>query len=171
MIKWFATTIIIVMILINCNMNAMQNSYDLRKSVVKIFSTEQNYDYIQPWQKRPLISGSGSGFVISDNRIMTNAHVVANSKYLQVKKFGDPKLYTGKVVIVGNDCDLAIIKLEDPEFFYNLVPFEIGDLPSVMDEVVVLGYPIGGDELNITRGIVSRVEHINYTYSHFQFLG
>lgn len=171
MMKLVVTIAIIMIALINNDLFARQSSYDLRKSVVKIFSTEQNYDYIQPWQKLPLISGSGSGFVISGNRIMTNAHVVANSKYLQVKKFGDPKLYTGSVVIVGNDCDLAIITVEDSDFFNNIMPFEIGELPSVMDEVVVLGYPIGGDELNITRGIVSRVEHISYTYSYFQFLG
>lgn len=171
MIKLVLTIVFIVMTLLHGNVNAREDSYDFRKSVVKIFSTEQNYDYIQPWQKRPLISGSGSGFVILGNRIMTNAHVVANSKYLQVKKFGDPKLYTGKVVIVGNDCDLAIIEVEDTGFFNNILPFEIGELPSVMDEVVVLGYPIGGDELNITRGIVSRVEHVNYTYSFYQFLG
>jgi len=169
--KLVVTIAIIMIALINNDLFARQSSYDLRKSVVKIFSTEQNYDYIQPWQKLPLISGSGNGFVISGNRIMTNAHVVANSKYLQVKKFGDPKLYTGSVVIVGNDCDLAIITVEDSDFFNNIMPFEIGELPSVMDEVVVLGYPIGGDELNITRGIVSRVEHISYTYSYFQFLG
>jgi S1-C subfamily serine protease len=124
-----------------------------------------------PWQKLAVQSSSGTGFLIEGQRILTNAHVVANSKYLQVRKFGDPKLYKAKVEIIGNDCDLALINVEDKSFFEGIQPLEIGDLPKIMDEVIVLGYPIGGDEINITKGIVSRVEHINYTYSFYSFLG
>lgn len=145
--------------------------YDLRKSVIKIFSSTQSYNYLQPWQKNSITSGSGSGFIIEGNRILTNAHVVEGSKYLQVKKFGDPKQYTAFVEIQGNDCDLAVIKVEDEKFFNDTKPFEIGELPKVMDEVIVVGYPIGGEELNITKGIVSRVEHITYYFSYFYFLG
>ena len=149
--------------------NEMQ--YDIRKSVVKILVTEQAYNYRQPWQKLSIQKGSGSGFIIEGNRIMTNAHVVEDAKYLQIKKFGDPKLYTAEVEIVASDCDLAIVKVNNSEFFEETEPLPIGSLPHVMDEVVVLGYPIGGDELNITQGIVSRVEHITYTNSFYYFLG
>jgi S1-C subfamily serine protease len=147
------------------------SNYDIRKSVVKIISTEQGYNYRQPWQKLAISSGSGSGFILEGNVIMTNAHVVEDSKYLQVQKFGDPELYTAEVKIIGHDCDLALITVKSQEFFADTKPLEIGKLPHIMDQVVVLGYPIGGEELNITQGIVSRVEHITYTHSYYSFLG
>jgi len=147
------------------------SNYDIRKSVVKVLSTEQGYNYRQPWQKLAISKSSGSGFIIADNMIMTNAHVVEDSKYLQVQKFGDPELYTAEVRIIGHDCDLALITVKSPGFFDDTKPLDIGELPHIMDQVVVLGYPIGGEELNITQGIVSRVEHITYTHSYYYFLG
>ncbi len=147
------------------------SSYDVRNSVIKIFSFDQPYNYRQPWQKLSIGKSSGSGFIIVGNRILTNAHVVEDSKYLQVKKFGDPKLYTAEIDIIGHDCDLALIKVKDEKFFEGSQALEIGKLPKIMDQVVVMGYPIGGEELNITQGIVSRIEHITYTYSYFYFLG
>jgi len=35
-------------------------------------------------------AASAAGFVISGNRIMTNAHVVANNRYITVERDGDP---------------------------------------------------------------------------------
>ncbi len=35
---------------------------------------------------------------------------------------------------------------------------EIGNTAHVGDEVIALGFPWGGDELSLTKGIVSRVE-------------
>ncbi len=173
LLKTAVISVLIAVIFLPFTVSAQFNGtgYDIRKSVVKILVTEQAYNYRQPWQKLSIQKASGSGFIIEGNRIMTNAHVVEDAKYLQVKKFGDPKLYTAKVDIVGSDCDLAVIKVIDNEFFSDTKPLPIGKLPHVMDEVVVLGYPIGGDELNITQGIVSRVEHITYTNSYYYFLG
>jgi S1-C subfamily serine protease len=134
-------------------------------SVVKVFSVQSNPDYHQPWQNYPQGSGTGSGCVINGNYILTNAHVVSNATFIMVRKQGDPKKYVAKLAASGHQCDLALLKVEDPDFFKDMKPLEIGELPKLQDKVAVLGYPVGGDNISITEGVVSRIEPILYTHS------
>jgi len=89
----------------------------VQKSLVRITATAVEPDYRAPWNAGGLQRGVGAGFVISDNRILTNAHVVANSRYLTVERDGDPNKYPATVQFVANDCDLALITVSAPDFF------------------------------------------------------
>ncbi|MFA6292716.1 MAG: trypsin-like peptidase domain-containing protein [Victivallales bacterium] len=134
-------------------------------SVVKVFSVQSKPDYHQPWQNYPQSSGTGSGCVIGGEYILTNAHVVSNSTFIMVRKQGDPKKYVAKLAASGHQCDLALLKVEDPDFFKNMKPLEVGELSKLQDKVAVLGYPLGGDNISITEGVVSRIEPILYNHS------
>src|SRR5437773_12347305 len=81
----------------------------VQKSLVRITATSVEPDYRAPWNAGGLQRGVGAGFVISGNRIMTNAHVVANSRYITVERDGDPNKYPATVQFIANDCDLALI--------------------------------------------------------------
>jgi S1-C subfamily serine protease len=63
-----------------------------------------------------LPQGTGSGFIISGRRILTNAHNVANQNWVIVQRHGIPKKYPATVVAVGHECDLALISVEDDDF-------------------------------------------------------
>jgi S1-C subfamily serine protease len=82
---------------------------------------------------------SGSGAVIAGGRVLTNAHVVANQTYVQVQRQGDPTKYPAQVVLVGHECDLALLKVEDPKFHQGVTPLPIGALPKVRDKVAAYG--------------------------------
>ena len=140
-------------------------------SVVKVFVTYNSIDYINPWQSRGVQEISGSGCIIQGNRVLTNAHVVNQNTFIQVRRESSQKKYIAKVETVGNDCDLAILQVEDPEFFKGVSPLEIGDLPNLQDKVTVVGFPMGGDKLSITQGVVSRMENMNYVNSDRSLLG
>src|SRR5438067_13721716 len=49
-----------------------------QKSLVRITATSVDPDYKAPWNAGALARGVGGGLLLSDNRIMTNAHLVAN---------------------------------------------------------------------------------------------
>jgi len=134
-------------------------------SVVKIFTVSSQPDYYQPWQNQGQQQSSGSGFVISGNRILTNAHNIANQTFIMVRKQSEPKRYIAKLEFAGHDCDLAILKVDDADFFKDLPPMELGEMPELQDKVSVLGYPIGGDNISVTEGVVSRIEPITYSHS------
>ena len=108
----------------------------------------------------------GSGFVIEGNRILTNAHNVANQRYIEVKKQNFAKRYPAQVQFVGHDCDLALITVLDSAFFADTLPLSFGPLPQINTTVQTCGFPMGGRQISITKGIVSRLE--TTTYSHSQ---
>src|SRR4029453_5556972 len=89
----------------------------VQKSLVRITATSVDPDYKAPWNAGALQRGVGAGFVISGNRIMTNAHVVANSRYITVERDGDPNKYPAQVQFIANDCDLALITVPSKDFF------------------------------------------------------
>ncbi|MFM8470841.1 MAG: PDZ domain-containing protein [Limisphaerales bacterium] len=137
---------------------------DPEKAVVQIFTFSQEADWDEPWKFGPLRRSSGTGFIIKGRRIMTNAHVVSWARQLLVKRYQDPRPYLARVVFVGHDCDLALLEVEDSQFYNGVEPLEFGTLPKVRSTVVTYGYPAGGEQISYTRGVVSRIEL--QTYAH-----
>ena len=143
---------------------------DVTGSIVKIYTVYNKHSYFRPWQMEGQRSATGSGCIIEGNRILTNAHVIADATFVQVKRAGTAKKYTAEVDIVGHECDLAILKVKDSSFFKDTAPVEIGELAEVRDEVATYGFPAGGEELAITEGVVSRVELQEYSHSYARLL-
>src|SRR5437764_7016963 len=79
----------------------------VQKSLVRITATSVEPDYKAPWNAGGLQRGVGAGFVISGNRIITNAHVVANRRYLSVDAACDPHKASATAQFIAIDCDLA----------------------------------------------------------------
>ena len=139
---------------------------DLRRSAVKIYVTVQRYDYMQPWQAGAPGYGNGSGFIIEKKRILTNAHVISDTTFIEVQRDGDSRRFPAKVAFVAHDCDLALLTVDDPAFFEDTRPIKFGDsLPKLNDEVIALGFPMGGTRLSLTRGVVSRIDYNAYSHS------
>jgi len=137
----------------------------VQKSLVRITATAVEPDYKAPWNSGGIQRGVGAGFVISGNRILTNAHVVSNSRYLTVEREGDPNKYPATVQFVAHDCDLALITVSAPDFFKNMLPLKLGGIPALESTVSAYGYPIGGERMSVTTGIVSRIDFQLYTHS------
>ena len=138
---------------------------EIRKSLVRITATSQEPDYKVPWNPGAMSVGVGAGFVIDGDRIMTNAHVVSNARFIVVEKEDDPQHYPAMVQFVGHDCDLAVLRVLDKGFFQNTRPLSTGGIPAIESPVSVYGYPIGGERLSVTRGIISRIDFQTYTHS------
>ncbi len=141
------------------------------KSVVQIITAYQDPNWAAPWIFDIPRFASGTGFLISGDRIMTNAHVVAFTKQLLVRKYHDPQRYFAKVEFVAHDIDLAVLKVvdpttgeENPDFYKGMKPLEFGPLPKVRSTVVTYGFPAGGQQISYTRGVVSRIEVQGYAH-------
>ncbi len=135
------------------------------QSLVRIQETSQEPNYRTPWNAGEIEGGVGAGFIISGKRIMTNAHVVSNERFLVVTREGDPKTYPARVLHIAHDCDLALLTVDDPRFFEGTVALDFGGIPAIESSVSVYGYPIGGDRLSVTRGVVSRIDFQPYSHS------
>lgn len=145
----------------------------IRGSVIKVFTQSDAPDYDQPWQTQGVVSSVGSGLSIATKngqRILTNSHVVENQVFVEVRRYGKARKFMAKVEGVGHVCDLALLTVEDESFFKGLKPIPVGELPRLGQQVTVLGYPIGGDRLSLTQGIVSRIEMSQYAQSQRRLL-
>ena len=140
----------------------------VRDAVVKIHTTRRPPDFVRPWSKARPQEISGSGAVISGERIVTNAHVVeyASSVYVQAHQSSQRK--KAEVLAVSPEMDLAVITVRDKSFFEGRPALELAaEIPKLKDVVTAYGYPIGGEQLSITEGIVSRVESVSYALDGF----
>jgi S1-C subfamily serine protease len=136
---------------------------DPKDSVVKVFATVRRPDPARPWTKQAPAEVTGSGAVIDGNRILTNAHVVqyASQVQIQANRAGDKLLAT--VVAVAPGIDLAVLTVDDPTFFAEHAPLaRASSLPDIKEAVLAYGFPTGGTALSITKGIVSRIEFMEY---------
>ncbi|XP_022765524.1 protease Do-like 10, mitochondrial [Durio zibethinus] len=139
-------------------------------SVVKIFTVSSSPNYFLPWQNKSQRETMGSGFVIPGKKILTNAHVVADHTFVLVRKHGSPTKYRAEVQAVGHECDLAILVVESQEFWEGMNFLEFGDIPFLQEAVSVVGYPQGGDNISVTKGVVSRVEPTQYVHGATQLM-
>lgn len=138
---------------------------DIYRSVVRIESAAQVPDYASPWNSGRFGGGIGTGFLVGENRFLTNAHVVSNTRRLLITVHGSPVKYPAKVEFIAHDCDLALLSVEDFTDFKNFPVFEIDGVPELESQVRVIGYPIGGERLSVTRGVVSRIDFSSYSHS------
>ncbi|CAJ1969127.1 unnamed protein product [Sphenostylis stenocarpa] len=154
-------------------------------AVVKVYCTHTAPDYSLPWQKQRQYTSRifCSAFMIGDRKLLTNAHCVEHDTQVKVKKRGDDSKYVAKVLARGVDCDIALLSVESDEFWRDVEPLRFGRLPHLQcqkfiyavsdlkDSVTVVGYPLGGDTISVTKGVVSRIEVTSYAHGSSDLLG
>lgn len=135
------------------------------QSIIQIFSATSAPNYQYPWQSGKIEEHSGSGIVIGEQRIITSAHVVSNAKFIQVSKENSSKKYIAHVKYISHQADLAILEVQDKSFFEGTHALEFTTEIKQGDPITVLGYPLGGQTISTTKGIISRIEPSRYTWS------
>jgi S1-C subfamily serine protease len=139
--------------------------HPVAESVVHLQVYRSRADWNLPWRMEPVDSAMGSGFLIEGGRVITNAHVVADAREILVRRPDQANPYVATVAAVGNDCDLALLQVADPAFATGLKPLALGDVPHSGSKVLTYGFPLGGQDVSSTAGIVSRVESRGYVHS------
>ncbi|MEN8302628.1 MAG: trypsin-like peptidase domain-containing protein [Campylobacterota bacterium] len=161
MIKTFAFTLLLF--------SSLLAQESVKDSIVKIYTVSKIPNYSTPWNSN-IKRSHGSGTIIEGKRILTNAHVVANETFIEVKRYGQTQRYEAELEFISHQADLAILKVKDETFFEGTKSLEFGTLPEVRQEITVYGFPMGGNSLSVSTGIVSRIEHNRYAHSREIFL-
>ncbi len=144
---------------------ATPHAQNIYGSIVRIEAATQVPNYREPWKAGQFSGGIGTGFIIGHNRFLTNAHVVSNARRLLITKHGSPQKHPAKIIHIAHDCDLALLEVEDFSPFEGLKPLEIGLMPKLETQVRVIGYPVGGNRISVTRGVVSRIDFNSYSHT------
>lgn len=138
----------------------------IRDSVVKIAVTQRPPNFLQPWTKSASQEASGTGFVIAGKRILTNAHVVQYASQIYVQPHQTADKLPATVLAISRAIDLAVLELTDDDaFFESRPPLELAvGLPKIKGTVNVYGFPLGGEQMSVTEGIISRIDYAPYYY-------
>lgn len=143
-------------------------------AVVKVWCVHSKPNFSLPWQKRKQVRSNGSGFCIDLERraILTNAHCIEWHAQVKVQRRGSDAKYLAKVLQVGFDCDCALLTVEDDAFWKGMKAVELSQkIPHLEEQVLCVGFPVGGDTISVTSGVISRIEVMMYAQSASQLLG
>ena len=138
---------------------------DIYNTIVRIIVHEAEFDYDLPFKIKGNRTASGTGFFIDlDGHILTCSHVVqsASHVYIEIPKEGKNQ-YKAHVLGICPQFDLAVIKIEDYKNQQSCTLHEAKDLPIKSgDDTYALGFPLGQDNLKVTKGIISGQQHNMY---------
>ncbi|WP_020558112.1 S1C family serine protease [Thiofilum flexile] len=136
----------------------------IKDAVVHVYVVKHAYDTLSPWNSDTQ-KGSGSGLIIEGGLILTNAHVAADATFIEVQRHGETERHEAEVVNISHEADLALLRPKDKTIYKDVKPLELGDLPKMQQPIEVYGFPIGGNTLSVTRGVVSRIEKQDYVHT------
>jgi S1-C subfamily serine protease len=142
----------------------------VKDTVVQIFSQVGEFNWLEPYKTPNQAMSTGSGFFINtQGHIITNAHVVNQTKALsiQVPSMGKEQ-FDVEIIGVCFDRDLALLKVKEDDLkklkdaLGKIHYLELANSNRLTrgNEVMVLGYPLGQQSIKSTRGIISGRESI-----------
>ena len=104
--------------------------------------------------------GVGSGFFVRPDLVLTNYHVIEDSKFVEMKLYDGQETF-GKVVKTDIRLDLALVRVQQrgkPVRLYQRRTVDLG----VTTEAI--GHPKGLN-FSITRGVISALRRLPSTYA------
>lgn len=131
----------------------MTNS--LHETVVKIIVTGLNFDAYNPYSIPYDYTSIGTGFFISERKIMTCAHVIDGATEIEITIPREGRTrYSAKVVSIAPEYDIAILESID---YNNDKYLELGNSDKLEygEQLSAIGFPLGQKQLKITKGTFS----------------
>ena len=101
------------------------------------------------------VEGAKSGL------LATNAHVIEDAKKIEVEISNELGVfkYNAKIELKDSNNDVAILKIDDPNFKkLSIIPYELIQKSEIGENVFTIGFPLNdimGTNYKVTNGIIS----------------
>jgi S1-C subfamily serine protease len=141
----------------------------LEFSVVRVNSTNQDYDFFRPWSKKSPRAIHGLGAVLPGNRVLVTAQLIANHSYVELERAETGTRTAAKVVCVDYEANLALLQPSADNFLAGLKPLDLALDAVVGDRVDILQLE-ANDALVATPGPITTVEVSHYQLENTEFL-
>jgi len=140
------------------NLENYDNNF-LNNVVVKIFSQNIEFDWLEPYKNKKSYESIGTGFFITKDILLTAGHVIQNSIRVDITipSIGKKK-FKASVVCINPYYDFALLKMDSYKSHHFL---KFGDSNKIKsgDKVLAVGYPLAQDKLKLTSGIISGIHN------------
>lgn len=140
-----------------------------KDSVVRVNSTNQEYDFFRPWSKKAPVNRRGLGVVIEGGRILITAQLIEDTTYIELEKADGGEKTTAQVQVVDYESNLATLTPTNPEFLRSLQPLDIDPKVKTGDRLDLLQLESNGTPVS-TQALLTSVEVGKYTLDDTDFL-
>ena len=140
-----------------------------KNSLLRVNSTNQVYDFFQPWMKKPPFSRRGLGVLLEGGRILVTAELVANSNFIELEKPATAEKSSAVVEHVDYDCNLALLRPNDEGFVKTMPPLALADGLRVSDQANILQLEPNG-EIAQTPGRITSISVGSYPLENLGLL-
>ncbi|HEY5792993.1 MAG TPA: hypothetical protein VIS74_06830, partial [Chthoniobacterales bacterium] len=131
------------------------------RSFVRVIATNQNYDFLRPWIKRPPYSRRGLGTVLADGRILVTAELVLRNAYVELEKIDSGEQCPAEVAVIDYQANLALLRPGRPDFLKEARPLELDSGATVGDRAEVIQLEPNGS-IATTSAILTTITVANY---------
>jgi len=129
-------------------------------SIIRVNVTNQQWDFMRPWGKRPPYSRRAVGTVLAGGRVLVTAELVANANYVEFETPEGGQKVPATVDVVDYEANLALLRTDDTEFLKPIKPLEVGPA-AVGDNLAVWQLEATGNLL-VTKATLTTAEVTRY---------
>ncbi|PJZ70626.1 serine protease [Leptospira perolatii] len=108
-----------------------------KKSIVQIKISYQEPDYLYPWKRKSPKVRRAVGIVVEGGRILLPAHLLLYHTLIEVKKFSSYTETKANLLRLDPEINLALLKIEDKDFFQDLKPLEFHSIVMYPKQVSI----------------------------------
>ncbi len=101
-------------------------AFQAQDSLVEIELTKKIHSYRQPWLTNNQ-TGNKNGLVIGPKQILTTADGLRSGATYRIRKGGESKRYQAQLRSIDFQANLALLDVEDPEFWLHMKPVQLAD--------------------------------------------
>jgi S1-C subfamily serine protease len=105
----------------------VSNAKALRAGIVSVRVTGQDWNWRAPWEKLPPWTRVLSGVVMPGQRILVASTAFGNHVLVEAQKLGSDERSLARVELVDQEGPLALIAVDDPEFWKDLEPLKLAE--------------------------------------------
>ena len=138
-------------------------------SILRVNSTNQAYDFFQPWLKKNPVSRRGVGVLVQGGCVLVTAELVMNSNFVELEKATTAEKSSATVERVDYDCNLALLRPNDPGFLEGMKPLTLEKSLRVGNEATVLQLEPNG-EIAQTIGQITTISVGSYPLENLGLL-
>ncbi|MFV0336693.1 MAG: PDZ domain-containing protein [Chthoniobacterales bacterium] len=142
---------------------------EIANSVIRVNSTNQEFNFRLPWSKKPNYERRGLGVIVGENRVLINAQLIANHSDIELEEPTGGSKSKARIVCIDYDSDLALLEAIQPDFLSKKTPLKIAPNPHLGDSLEVLQLENNG-ELIATPAKLTRITTAGYAIDDIAML-
>ena len=156
-------------LLLLCTVLLALSRYSYSQDIVSMFKrTKPSVVSVISYNAFDLEDGTGSGFFIERNRIITNFHVVEGAVSVKIRQNDSSEYSVIRMIAKDSVMDIAVLEVDIPAT-RKVVPLVFRTNPPEQGErVYVVGNPLGFEQ-SVSDGIVSSVRVMKEYGKQIQF--